>query len=243
MAERMNWRRLVFILAMIGCIQFIVLTTAAMFVYPGGTHTDNSTSAYLFQENFFSDLGRTTAHSGETNTASMVLFVTALSIVSLVLILLFLAVPHHFRHGKSIRRLSVWGSVFGVVSGISFVGIAAVPSDVNLTLHRILVDVAFVTLLVVVGCYSSAILKSRAYPRLYALIYLGFACVLALYLVLLFAGPALETDSGLIIQATGQKIVVYAAIACLFAQARGAYARESLSGKPSIPHEPCPPCQ
>jgi hypothetical membrane protein len=229
MADRRSWRRLVFILAMIGCIQFIVLTTAAMFVYPGGTHTDNSTSAYLFQENFFSDLGRTVAHSGETNTASMVLFVTALSLGGLVLILFFLAVPHHFRHGKSIRRLSVWGSVFGFVSGISFVGIAAVPSDINLTLHRILVDVAFVTLLVVVACYSSAIMKSRIYPRRYAMIYLGFALVLALYLVLLFAGPSLETESGLRIQAIGQKIVVYAAITCMFAQSWGGYRLDNLT--------------
>jgi hypothetical protein len=139
------------------------------------------------------------------------------------LILFFLTVPPHFAGNRTARRLSIAGSTVGVISGIGFIGIAAVPSDVNLTLHTNFVFVAFTGFLLVVFCYSAAILKSRAYPRTYAYAYLAFAVVLALYLVLLFSGPEVETTGGLTIQAVGQKIVVYTGIICVVIQSYGAY--------------------
>jgi predicted permease len=216
-------RRTVFLLAMFGCVQFLVLSTAAMFFYPGGTRSDNATSGYSFWTNFFSDLGRTSSHSGASNTVSMALFVTALTLVGIALILFFLAMPHYFRETRTARRLSYAGSTFGAISGVCFLGIAAVPSDINLTLHRLFVYTAFTALLAVVICYTTAIFKTHSFSRRYALAYVGFALVLAVYLGLLFAGPKEETDSAVRIQATGQKIVVYAAIVCMFIQAWGAY--------------------
>ena len=226
-------RKAVFLLAMAGCVQFVLLSTTAMFFYPGGTRSDNATADYSFWSNFFSDLGRTAAHSGASNTVSMVLFVTALALAGIVLILFFLAIPHHFKETRLARRFSRIGSFFGVISGICFLGIAAVPSDINLTVHRLFVYIAFTALLVVVICYTAAILKGRTFPKSYALAYVGFALVLAVYLGLLFAGPKAETESAVLIQATGQKIVVYAAIACMFVQSWGAY-RVSSPGPRSI---------
>ncbi len=223
-----SWRSTVFLLAVIGCVQFIVLTTAAMFPYPGGTHSDNSTIGYSFWNNFFSDLGRTTAHSGDSNTPSMILFVIALSLGGVALLLFFVAIPHHFRQTSTISRLSTIGSIVGVVSALSYIGIASVPADVNQTLHRLFVDVAFSSFLLVAVCYSIAIFKNRNYPNRYAFVYLGFALILAVYLWLLFAGPDPDTSSGVRIQATGQKIVVYSAILCMFIQAYGAFQIERL---------------
>jgi hypothetical membrane protein len=195
----------------------------AMVFYPGGTYSDNSTTGYSFPQNFFSDLGRTAAEDGESNTVSMVLFIIALTLAGLALTLFFLAIPQHFAENPRTKRLSTIGSIVGVISGISYIGIAAVPSDVNLTVHRLFVYAAFSALLVVVICYSTAILRSRVYPRSYAFAYFAFAAILALYLVLLFSGPNIETTSGLTIQAVGQKIVVYAAIICMLIQSYGAY--------------------
>jgi len=45
---------------------------------------------------------------------------------------------------------------------------------------------------------------------------------LAAYVVLITVGPSSETPSGLKIQVTGQKIIVYTAIVSIFIQARGA---------------------
>jgi hypothetical protein len=49
-----------------------------------------------------------------------------------------------------------------------------------------------------------------------------FAGVLAAYVALITRGPGLETAQGVIIQATGQKIIVYAAILTIFVQSWGA---------------------
>jgi hypothetical protein len=96
------------------------------------------------------------------------------------------------------------------------------PADVNLTVHRLFVQIAFSTFLLVVVLYSAAILRDRDYPNFYAFAYIGFAVILAAYLVLLFGGPHVETPEGVRIQATGQKIVVYAEILCMFIQSYGA---------------------
>lgn len=61
-------------------ISFLILTTIAMLVYPGGIESDPTTVGYLFFTNFFSDLGRIIAFSGTSNLASRSLFVTALTI-------------------------------------------------------------------------------------------------------------------------------------------------------------------
>ena len=55
---------------------------------------------------------------------------------------------------------------------------------------------------------------------------MAFTMILALYLVLLFAGPSIETTSGLIIQVTAQKIVLYTFAICLFIHGYGAWTIE-----------------
>ena len=215
-------RRPMFALTMFGCVQFVVLSTIAMVFYPGGTYADANTVGYSFWANFFSDLGRTVTTSGEPNTVSYVLFTVALAFSGLVLIAFFLAAPGLFTRATSPRRLAVAGSVIGVVSGISFIGIAFAPADLYLLPHRLFVNIAFIGFLVVVVCYSVAILRSRHYPNAFALTYIAAALVLAVYVYLLLAGPAIETQLGLTVQAAGQKIVVYAMLVCMFIQAYGA---------------------
>ena len=218
----LNWRRWAFILGMAGCVQFVILTVVAMFLYPGGSYANEETTGYSFWINFFSDLGRTQTFSEHSNAASMSLFITALSLASLTLVAAFVAMPHLFAQNRTARKLSVAGSIFGVVSAVAYLGIACMPADVNLTVHRVFVQIAFSTFLLVVVLYSAAILRNRDYPNFYAFAYIGFALILAAYLVLLFGGPRIETDEGVRIQATGQKIVVYAEIGCMFIQSYGA---------------------
>jgi len=218
----MNWRSWAFVLAMVGCVQFIVLTTVAMFHYPGGTYTNHDAVGYSFWYNFFSDLGRRATFSGASNTVPHILFVTALCFAALMLALAFAALPRLFTKVKSARRLAVLGSIVGIISVISYIGIASLPADLHLPTHKLFVYIAFTAFLLVVALYSSAIFRNRAYPNFYAYTYLAFAVILALYLVLLFAGPKAETSWGNRLQATGQKIVVYAEIVCMFIQSYGA---------------------
>ena len=208
---------------MVGCVQFIVLTTVAMFYYPGGTYTNHDTVGYSFWSNFFSDLGRRATFSGASNTVSHILFVTALCFAAFVLALAFAALPQLFTRVKSARRLAVLGSIVGIISVVSYIGIASAPADLHLPIHKLFVYIAFTAFLVVVALYSAAIFRNKFYPDIYAYTYLAFAVILALYLVLIFAGPKAETTWGNKLQATGQKIVVYAEIVCMFIQSYGAF--------------------
>ncbi len=92
MKKTSSWRGKLFLLAMAGCVQFLVLSAVAMPLYPGGNYSDNSTAGYEFHRNFFSDLGRTVAHNGDSNTVSMVLFIIGLSLAGLALIIYSLVV-------------------------------------------------------------------------------------------------------------------------------------------------------
>ena len=210
-----------FLLTILSCVQFVVLTAVAMFFYPGGTFVDPLSRGYSFFRNFFSDLGRTRTHSGEPNTVSAILFFVALTLVGLGLAAFFLAMPRFFQ-GRPARLLGRLGAGAGLVSGLSFIGVAFTPADLIGWLHRLFVQVAFVAFFVAVLLYIASILRTGAYPNRYALVFGAFVVLLAAYLVLLFFGPSLLSSRGLIIHATGQKMVVYAAIVAALIQAAGA---------------------
>lgn len=207
---------------MLGCILFLILTTVAMFLYPGGTRSDPATSGYQFFANVLSDLGITVALDGSPNTPCAALFFSALVLGGLAVILFFLKMAQFFRQPRSARVLSWIGSSVGVVSGLAYLGIAFAPANLFLDVHILFVQLAFLCFFLAVLLYMVAILVTESYPNLYATVLAGFAVILAVYLWLLFFGPATDTSSGLTIQATGQKIVVYAMIVTVLIEARGA---------------------
>ena len=73
---------------------------------------------------------------------------------------------------------------------------------------------AFQFFLVAALLDSIAGLLKPAYPRLLDLVYLGFAALLAGYIWLTMTGPHIDTARGVMIQAVGQKVIVYAEILC-----------------------------
>ena len=223
MQQSSFWQKDVYRYVVLGCGLFVLLTVIAMFTYPGGTYTDDSTVGYNFFHNFFSDLGRVTAPNGQPNTVSMLLFFTALTISGIGLVFFFITFRQFFNRDKIGNWISLLGTIIGVASGLCFVGIACVPYDLNLDLHYQLVFWAFRTFLFAVGIYAYVIFRQNIYPRRYGWIFVAFAVFLAAYIVLLEFGPAASTPSGLVIQATGQKIIVYISIISAMAQSWAAY--------------------
>ncbi|MCO5185842.1 MAG: hypothetical protein M9928_16570 [Anaerolineae bacterium] len=203
-------------------IQFIVLTIVAMFLYPGGTSADATTTGYSFTENFFSTLGLLTAENGDANTISAILFFIALTVAGLGLITFFVAMLPLFWERRLPRMLALIGAIFGVLAGISFIGVAFTPADLLLDAHVRFVFWAFEAFFVAVLFSMVAVLFTRRYPNRYAVVYGVFAVLLAIYIGLLFNGPGTDTVDGLRIQATGQKLIVYAAIIVTLIQAHGA---------------------
>ncbi len=223
------WQKNVFHYVFIGCGLFVLLTVIAMFTYPGGLYTGEMTTHYDFFHNFFSDLGRIRVEDGRSNIASAILFFFALTIAGVGLILFFIAFRDFFKTDPAGNVLSLIGTIIGVASGLCFVGIAFAPYDLFFNIHLQLVYWAFRTFFITVSLYAYVIFRQNNYPRRYGWIFAAFAIFLAAYIGLLEFGPEASTASGLVIQATGQKIIVYVSIISAMAQSRLAYLHQSVT--------------
>jgi len=220
------WERDVYRLVVAVCVLFLVLTVVAMLLYPGGTPFNHTGKHYDFFDNFFSDLGQTRTPSGQSNIASLVLFVTALTAVAVVMVLFFIAFVGFFSGRR--RRLSRFASLFGCVTAICFVGVAATPWDLYLEAHNAFVKIAFPAFLVAVLLYTVAILLEHTVPQRFAWVFIAYAVILAAYVVLILAGPDVMTSTGRIIQVAGQKVIVYASVVTVLVQA---FAAATLASK------------
>ncbi|MHA1257946.1 MAG: hypothetical protein ACTSPS_20380 [Promethearchaeota archaeon] len=165
-----NWKQKAYFFAILGCILYVILVVLAMVFYPGGTPTNPNTRGYTFWENFLSDLGRTKAHSGEDNMASMILYNMAVIIWGVSLIPFFLALRLLFTEGKIEKRLSTIGSCLGVIAAIGLIGIGLAPSDILGGPHIISVYVAYIALLHLGIIYSITFFKSEKLPVKYAIV-------------------------------------------------------------------------
>ena len=212
------WQKHVYKYVVIGCGLFVLLTVIAMFTYPGGTFTDETTVGYDFFRNFFSDLGLVTAPNGQSNTISLILFSSALSMAGAGIVLFFIAFRDFFTSDRTGTLLGWLGTFIGVVSGLCFVGIALAPYDVVFDIHYHLVFWAFRTILITIALYAFIILRQNKYPRRYGWIFVAYTVFLAAYVGLLEFGPSVETPNGLIIQATGQKVIAYISIISVMVQ-------------------------
>jgi hypothetical membrane protein len=212
------WQSAIYRYVIIGCGLFVLLTVAAMLAYPGGNFKEELTTGYDFFHNFFSDLGRIGVAGGRSNLVSAALFCLALTLAGLGLVGFFLAFRVFFLADRAGRILSAAGTVVGVSSGLCFVGIAWAPYDLFFDIHYQLVFWAFRTFLIAVAIYAYVIFRQNIYPRSHGWVFIVFTVFLAAYMLLLTYGPEAETDAGLVIQATGQKIIAYVSILSIMAQ-------------------------
>ncbi len=216
-----NWQKLLFQVGVFGTFQFLVLTVLAMFLYTGGTIHHPEYEQYDFLYNYFSDLGRTLTFDGSANWMSHILFRTTLTISGVGLILFFIALPGLFKLNSS-KVLILIASFFGIMAGVCYIGIANVPWNIDLRLHRFWVYRGFVSFLLMCIFYSAAILSEKNYPNRYAKAFGVFGIVLFIQIVIMIFGPrAYRSNEGLFIQAVAQKIVVYSEIIVMLFQAIG----------------------
>ena len=188
-----------------------------MSVYPGGIVTDHYSVGYDFFKNYFSDLGRTHNFLGTSNFTSMLIFMTMVTLIGLATIFYYITTPYFFSNTQLCRKLSVYGSIMGFITGIGYIGIAFTPADL------LFVQIAFNSFFVAVILYSIAIYKNPVYPNFYAYVYLMYALVLGCYILIMLFGPSGRTPEGIGIQASSQKMVVYSQILCMMIQAYGSW--------------------
>lgn len=208
--------------------QFVVMTFAAMAVFPGGALYSPGARRYLFLENFFSDLGGTLNRRGQSNELSMALFVIALAMVGISLALsspMWRQVVG--RSGKGTR----WGygaQLLCALAGVCYVGIAVTPWNLVLPTHMLFVQAAFSLLLGFVICLTVVQLKND-WPMRFVMSNCAYCVVLTCYVFVLFRGPNLATLRGLMFQVIAQKIIVYASVTNLGYQAYGVANAERLA--------------
>lgn len=204
------------------CILFVALTTVAMLIYPGGSFPVVGTHGYQFFVNYFSDLGQTRTQSGAENYPSMLLFTAAVMIVGLALAAFFRSFAAFFRTkatAPAALRLNRIATRFGFASALCFVGLAMIPENLFAAGHFLCVQGAFNFLLVAIVLEILALRKTSGISSWLLVVNAAFVVILFSYVLLLIFGPSSKTLLGDEINAVGQKIIVYVAIATIFAQA------------------------
>jgi hypothetical protein len=213
--------------------QFVVLSFAAMKVFPGGAIYDPGAQQYLFLQNFFSDLGGTLNPRGQSNLFSMVLFVVALLPIGISLVFSAPTWRRVIVRRERTKLLGHAAQLFAGLSGICYAGIAVTPFNLVLDTHMMFVQGAFTLLLAFVMCLTAMQVQNR-WPLRYVISNVAYIAILTAYVFVLFRGPNLMTLHGLMFQVIAQKIIVYVSILNLAYQCVGVLAAENAQLQPDL---------
>ncbi len=204
------------------CALFVVNTTVAMFLYPGGAVSTATSHGYQFFLNFFSDLGRTRTESGALNYPSMLLFSSAMIAIGAAAAAFFVTFARYFATHQTTtqaRRLNRAATVFGLLAAVCFAGVGLTPANLVMPVHLAISNGAFDLLMAAILLEIGAIRRTRSMPAALLWLNVAFVVILIAYIGLEALGPATTTRLGAEINVTGQKIIVYTAIATIFSQA------------------------
>jgi hypothetical membrane protein len=214
-----NWKDFAYTFVIIGCVQYIVFLFVAMLFYAGGTANDPSVQGYTFWGNYISDLGRTKAHSGKSNTISMIIFTITEIILGVSLIPFFLALPSLFEEIKQEKILGTIGSFFGVIFSICLIGIAFTPVDIMFRPHMIFVIVGYISLFFMGILYTTTMFLNKDLPKQFAYIFLFFTVIYVISLTFAIV-VGITTYSPILV--LGQKIGRITTLICCIFVAYGA---------------------
>jgi hypothetical protein len=204
------------------CALFVVLTTLAMLLYPGGALSARFTHGYLFFLNTFSDLGQLRTQTGATNYPSMVLFTISMATVGIGLGAFFVVFARFFASRSTAlwaRRVNLLATLVGIAAGACFIGVGATPHDLLYVQHQTFTQWAFRLLLAALILEIVAFRMTPGIPASLLRVNIAFVIILFGYLLLMFAGPAPVNLIGDEIHAVSQKLIVYTAITTIFVQA------------------------
>jgi len=200
---------------------FIVLNIIAMFSYSGGTYLDSLNPGYSFTRNFLSDLGRTMSFSGEVNFFSSQFFNMSLILVGSVFSIFYFHVQRVFSADNQ-RILSLIGSIFGVLGGLSLIGVGITPADLYLEFHIICATWLFRFLFIASLFYSIVIFRNDQYENKYASGYIIFTFSILLYILVSELGPDPKISSfALTLQVISQKMILLIFMVSVYIQTLG----------------------
>jgi hypothetical membrane protein len=192
-----------------GGIQYLVLSTIAMALYPGGTKYNNLTIGYLFWNNMLSDMGRTVAHNGTSNLVSCALFIMTMCLLAFAFVPFYVELTKQFTSTQRCMKYARVAGLLGIITGSLLALSASFPQDLFPQLHLRLAQASFVALAPSMIVYWWLVRGNRGFPRPCAPALLAFAIIiLAGIMVTIASGTGIDAVT-VTVQATTQKVMVY----------------------------------
>ena len=200
---------------------FVVLNIASILLYPGSTYRDHLTLGYSFTENFLSDLGRTLTFLGEINFLSSILFNMSLILAGTIFTMFYFHVRKVFNSDKQ-KTLAFLGSFFGILGGLSLVGVGLTPADLYLDLHIICANWIFRFMFLASLFYTIVIFNHPTFENKYTGGYLVFSVAILIYILISELGPGPKVSHfALILQVVSQKIILLIFMVAIYIQTLG----------------------
>ncbi|MFX1399475.1 MAG: hypothetical protein ACFFAS_20815 [Promethearchaeota archaeon] len=194
-------------------IQFLILTTIAMFFYPGGNIINPNAKGYSFFENFISDLGRTKSISGKSNIISLILYTTAGVSFSISLIPFVLALRYYFKNNVKTIVIANLIRILGIISAIFMLVGYLTPWDIYGSTHVLCGLIFTATGMITLLLYAIAILFNEQYSNRMAMILLFvFSFTVINLLIITFLKYNVNSIESLVFQVTMQKFTMYSFI-------------------------------
>ena len=199
---------------------YLVLQVLAAFFYGGGNYINKTTPYYNFFRNFLSDLGRTTSHSGDDNTISIILFSIGMFIQLFAVLVYLVKAANYFSNEKpKVSLLAKCSAIFG---SICLLGVIVTPADVPslYSLHVFFANSVFNGAFVTLGIYSYLFYSKGLKNVTYTL----FLCSIIIfgYIIFLEVGPEpWKSIEALTFHATYQKIAVLSLIGTVWVMSKG----------------------
>ncbi|MHA2307187.1 MAG: hypothetical protein ACXACU_17545 [Candidatus Hodarchaeales archaeon] len=203
-------------LVIIGSFNFLFISSIAALLYPGG---------YKYFEYVFSDLGRVIAFNSELNRISSALFSFAVATTAFLEIPFWLIVGKIFTFSQFEKKISILGSILGLITVPIQICLAFFPVDTQVFLHAIFAQSFFLLTGITILVYSILIYNNDHYHNYFA--YIGFTIFL---IVILFVIGIYG-----IFQAFMQKMIIYCYIIWISAQAYHIWLRTKVKTSITVP--------
>ena len=210
------------VIGLLGILQYLVMTTWLMQIYPGGHLGHYHAEGYSFTQNFLSDLGRTSQFARGYNPTAPFYRLT-LATAGVCTMIFFGGLCYVL--AKSARSFWVFLCLLsGVFAGIGYIGIAWHPINVDYWSHIRYVQVGFIAFWIMTVTCGFSIQRGSFIPHWYARMLFVFAAVLGAQIAVMLLGPrSWSSGSALYLQVIAQKVVVYTEIAAMLVLTAGTF--------------------
>ncbi|MFX1444961.1 MAG: hypothetical protein ACFFHV_16235, partial [Promethearchaeota archaeon] len=169
---------------------------------------------------------RTRGYSGKANTISCALFTLNYLLFGILVIPFFIATPHLFIENELQIKLSKIGSLFGIISAFTLIGVALAPWDTQPELHGIFGGIQGFTVPVTLILYAIVINRNELYSKQYTFLFVVILSIWIISAIVSLSGVSIYQLEGLMLVVILQKITTFSTIFCLFVHAYGAWKLE-----------------